>query len=218
MQALHLEKPAFFSADFLENKIWELARKNNFQDTFRIKINVWRESTGWYAPEQNQISWLLRLFPHTEKPLIKQKAIFFNKVPLVASQISPYKTCNALPYVLAGIEKNNCNADEVILLDCYQHIADALVSNIFWIRDNCLYTPMLACGGKKGVMREQVLEFCKQENIHVQEGCFGKEDILKAETIFTTNVAGIEVIARLENKTFSTAHLLIENLRNLLEP
>lgn len=217
MQALSLEKPAFFTMDFLEKTIWQVAQKNGFSDTFRIKINIWRDSAGWYAPEKNEISWLVRVFPHTPKPLIKSKAIFFDQVPLVNSSISPYKTCSALPYVLAGIEKNRQKADEVILMDCHGNIADALVSNVFWLTDECVYTPALFCGGKKGIMRSVILDFCDENGIEVKESFFCKEEMLMAKTIFTSNVAGIEAIEQIENEHYKTNHEFLQAIRKLIE-
>ncbi|PKQ70887.1 aminotransferase class IV [Raineya orbicola] len=217
MQALSLEKPAFFTMDFVEKAIWQVAQKNNFTDAFRVKINVWRDSSGWYAPEKNEISWLIRVFPHIQKPLIKEKAIFFDQVPLVNSSISPYKTCSALPYVLAGIEKNRQKADEVILLDCHGNVADALVSNIFWLTEERVCTPALFCGGKKGIMRNVILEFCDENGIEVEESFFHKEELLMAETIFTSNVAGIEAISQIEGRYYKTHHPFLQAIRELLK-
>ncbi len=217
MQALQLEKPAFFTMNFLEKAIWQVAKKNGFTDTFRIKINVWRDSAGWYAPEKNEISWLIRVFHYISKAPIKSKAIFFDQVPLVNSSISPYKTCNALPYVLAGLEKNKQKVDEIILLDCYGNIADALVSNVFWITNNTLYTPSIACGGKKGIMRSVILEFCKENGIEIKESFCRKEELLHAQTIFTSNVAGIEAIEQVENQHYTTKHEFLQAISKLIE-
>lgn len=217
MQALLLEKPAFFTADFLEKAIWQVAEKNGFMDTFRVKINVWRQGAGWYIPETNAISWLIRTFPYSPKPFVKYRAIFFDKVPLIASPISPYKTCNALPYIMAGLEKKAQHADEVILLDYKAHLADTLTANIFWIVDGCIHTPSLNCGGKKGIVRGEILELCQKKGIPFREGLFNKNDILRAEAVFTSNVAGIEAIAQIENTHYNTSHTWIEEFRKLLE-
>jgi branched-chain amino acid aminotransferase/4-amino-4-deoxychorismate lyase len=218
MKALYFDISPSFTADYLQNIIFEIAQKNNFSNYFRIKINVWRETGGLYTPQNNHYNWLVRVFPATEKHnIIKEKAVFFEDVRLVASNISPYKTLNALPYVLAGIYKQQQQADEVILLSHDDCIAETSASNIFWIKNNVIYYPSLACGGKKGILQTQIIRRAKELKIETQEGKFLKNDLLEAEVVFTSNVAGIESIQEIENTRYQTEHPYITEFRELIK-
>jgi branched-chain amino acid aminotransferase/4-amino-4-deoxychorismate lyase len=216
-KALHFEMPANFNASFLENTIFTLAELNNLYDFFRIKINVWRQEGGLYTPTQHNVHFLLRVYPYQPKrEQIKPKAIFFQDVPLVYSSISPFKTLNSLPYVLAGIAAQKQQAQDAILLSSEGYIAETIASNIFWIKENQIFTPSLLCGGKRGVMQEKILEKIKNLGISLKIGEFSPQDLLEAEVVFTSNIAGIEAIESIENTLFRTEHPHLSIFRELL--
>lgn len=215
-QVLRLELPSYFSASFLEDVVLNLAQKNHLNDFFRIKINVWRRAGGLYSPTQNQAEYLLRVYPyqpHQEK--VKHRAIFFREIPLVYSTISPFKTLNSLPYVLAGIAAQEQNAQDAILLSSKGYIAEAIASNIFWIKENQVFTPSLFCGGKRGVMQEKIFEKIKNLGISLKIGEFRPEDLLQAQVVFMSNVAGIVALRSIEDKVFQTEHEFLDIFREL---
>ena len=216
-KALSMELPDDFSSEFLKKIILELAQKNQFEEFFRVKINVWRQTGGLYTPTTNKIHYLIRLYAYKpQKEYIKAKAIFFRDVPLVYSVISPYKTLNALPYVLAGITAQKYQAQEAILLGSGGYIAETIASNIFWIKQDCLFTPSLQCGGKRGVMREKIFEKVKKLGISLKISEFSPEELLDAQVVFTSNIAGVEAIQRIEEQLFQTEHSYLDIFRELL--
>jgi len=216
-KALSLELPDNFDSEFLKQIIVELAQKNHFQEFFRIKINVWRQTGGLYTPTTNKIHHLIRLYAYTPKTEhIKAKAIFFRDVPLVYSVISPYKTLNALQYVLAGITAQKNQVQEAILLSSEGYIAETIASNIFWIKQDTIFTPSLQCGGKKGIMQEKIFEQAQKLAISLKIGEFSPQDLLSAEVVFTSNIAGIESIRQIENQNFKTEHPYLDIFRKLL--
>ncbi|GAB4128503.1 MAG: branched-chain-amino-acid transaminase [Raineya sp.] len=215
-KALRLDLPPDFSASFLENTILTLAQKNNLNDFYRIKINVWRRAGGLYSPTERQVEYLLRVYPyqpHQEK--VKHRAIFFGEIPLVYSAISPFKTLNSLPYVLAGIATQEQDAQEAVLLSREGYVAEAIASNVFWIKENQVFTPSLFCGGKRGVMQEKIFEKIKNLGISLKIGEFSPEDLLQAQVVFTSNVAGIVAIRSIEDKVFQTEHEFLDIFREL---
>lgn len=216
-QALQLDIPKNFTATFLEDTILTLAEKNGLKDFFRIKINVWRQAGGLYTPAQHSVHYLLRVYPYQPKAEeVKPKAIFFSDVPLLYSAISPFKTLNCLPYVLAGIAAQKQEAQEAILLSGEGYIAEAIASNVFWIKNNEIFTPSLRCGGKRGVMQEKILETIRNLGLSLQIGEFGRKDLLQADVVFTSNIAGIEAIQSIENQKFQTKHSFLDIFRKLL--
>ena len=216
-RALHLEIPENFNETFLREIIFDLAQQNGFTEFYRIKINVWRQTGGLYTPTNSQIHYAIRLYeyqPKTQK--VKPKAIFFRDVPLVYSVISPYKTLNALPYVLAGISARKNQAQEAILFSSQGYVAETIASNIFWIKQETIFTPSLQCGGKKGIMQEKIFEQAEKLAISLKIGEFSPQDLLSADVVFTSNIAGIESIRQIENQNFKTEHPYLEIFRKLL--
>jgi 4-amino-4-deoxychorismate lyase len=214
MKALSIEIPEFIHPDILLKSIQNLVNKNNINDIARIKILAHRKSGGLYTPASGEADVLITagiLQPNIE---IKARAFFFEAIKLHPSAISGYKTCNALPYVLASIARKKMNADEMILTDAGDHIAECTNSNIFWIKDDTFYSPSLDTGCIDGVKRKQIIKFLKESRINYKEGKFSRKDLLKSELVFTCNVTGTSVIKEIENHLFATTHPLYEELKN----
>ena len=221
-KALFLQLPDNFSEDFVRKIILQLA-DNNSSDcnlTFRVKINFWRKNGGFYTPTfpKNECNThiLIRAFPYEinnlpnsiihQNPLVKVG--FSDKIKLHFSAFSSYKTLNALPYILAGIEKTTRNLEEIILLDNQNNVSEGISSNIFWIKKNKIFTPNLQTGCVGGIMRKQIIKKAKKLSIDLKEGFFQKEHLMSADCVFMTNVTGIKLIQNIENQHFEMSEIL----------
>ncbi len=107
-----------------------------------------------------------------------------NPVGAINPQI---KSLNFLNNILAKIEAKREGAYEAVMLNVSGHIAEGTVSNVFFFRDNVLYTPSVACGILDGITRGLVLDIAEREGIAVQEGEFTPDDIYGASEVFVTN-------------------------------
>lgn len=106
-----------------------------------------------------------------------------------------HKTTN---YWLNIMVKNLAEPNEEILfLNENSEITEGTLSNVFIVNNNIIKTPCLSCGLLPGIMRQQVLETCKQLNIEVRTGHLTTEDLLEADSIFITNsIMGIMPITK----------------------
>jgi 4-amino-4-deoxychorismate lyase len=199
------------SKDELKASIIKLAEENSLA-TARIRIQLWRSPGGLFTPADNSIQYLINATEFTTAPSIKRSCFFFEEVPLAYSSISRYKTCNALPYILASIKRKELEADEMILFNTDGFVSECTSSNIFWIKGETLCTPSLETGCIEGIVRKQILSYAKQHHIKVVEGQYFKEDLLHADFVFSTNTAGISQLACIEGKEFKEEHPLYELL------
>lgn len=93
--------------------------------------------------------------------------------------------------------------DEVLFLNSDNEIAEGSVSNIFFIKDNTIYTPNVNCGLLDGTIRKYILK-----NYSVVEGKFSKDKLLEADEIFLTNsIMGIMPVYKFENRIFKEKKL-----------
>jgi 4-amino-4-deoxychorismate lyase len=76
---------------------------------------------------------------------------------------------------------------EGLFLDHQDHIAEGIVSNVFFVQEGVLRTPALETGILPGITREVVLELASAEGIPSHEGFFSWEELLQADEIFITN-------------------------------
>lgn len=74
--------------------------------SYRIRLQIWRAEGGLYTPKTNQTDIFIDIFPFEKSSNMQLlKTDFATSVYLNFSVFSSLKTCNALPYILASIEK-----------------------------------------------------------------------------------------------------------------
>lgn len=103
------------------------------------------------------------------------------------SPLSRIKSLNYLPNILARFEVKEQQADEGLMLNTEGHIAEGTVSNIFWVKNDVLFTSSLDCGILPGIAREVVLQSAEDHGVKVLEGEFPPSELEEADDIFMTN-------------------------------
>lgn len=191
MAALQLDVPTRFDSDTLHRQLLDLITQNGLADTpARLKLQVWRQPGGLYTPATCAVNWLLTAQPTSPFSVTAKDSLgCFSDVRLSPSSISRFKTLNALPYVLAGLYKQQHGYDDVLLLDTHGHVAECVASSLFWQRNGRWYTPSLATGCIDGILRRQLLR-----TQAVEEGLFLPESIETADAVFCANVNGIQTL------------------------
>lgn len=218
MLALSLYPPSNLTPQYISQTIYKLIEINNIGKNARVKIQVWRrndKSQTGYTPGNNDVDFFISATK--AQPLentVKKNVLFFYYYKLHYSPLSRFKTCNSLPYVLAGIEKNNHKADDMIFFDIEDNISECIDSNIFWIKDNILFTPAIKSGCIEGVMRKNIMITAAQLNIKVEEVLAKKEELLNADHVFTSNVSAIQPVVSIENKKFGVDSEILELIVN----
>ena len=207
MAVLDLAVPIGFSAGYLQEAISGLVRANDLNEEARVKVQVWRRPGGLYTPESGEAEFIIvaSALPESKPAASRDNVFIYEDVRLHASPLSQFKTCSALPYVLAGLARRRLGADEVILLDARGHVAECVASNLFWLREDTLYTPSLETGCIAGIMREQILAHAYRYGLSVGEGLYLQTEMLSAEAVFCCNVAGYQFLTRIEGQPFAAA-------------
>lgn len=204
MAVLDLAVPGGFSVGYLGEAIAGLVRANALGDQARVKVQVWRRPGGLYTPDSREADFLVTVAPLPGPgPGRRDHVQIYRELRLHASPLSRFKTCSALPYVLAALARRRLGADEIILLDGPGHVAECVASNLFWLRNGTLYTPSLAAGCVAGIMRGQILAQAGWYGLPVEEGLYSPEELLGAEVVFCCNAAGHQFLTRIEGQPFA---------------
>lgn len=66
-------------------------------------------------------------------------------------------------------------------------VAEGVTSNVFWLKDDNLYTPSIETGILPGTTRAFVMRIAKSIELPVCEGFYTKEDVETADELFVTN-------------------------------
>jgi branched-subunit amino acid aminotransferase/4-amino-4-deoxychorismate lyase len=209
-EVLSLELPqALFELETVAFSLQKLLDANQLQGNIRIKLKLWRSGNGLYTPDQNTAEVLITAEPQIASSNVIEKADFANSGRTHYSAYSFFKGPNSIQYVLAGIEKNQRNLDEIILLSADGFVSECLASNIFWVKNEIVFTPEIETGCVAGIMRENILRVFQAESIPFQEGKFLPEELCGADVVFTSNAAGIRIFGNIQNKTFKTDHHIL---------
>lgn len=202
MKALHLTPPAPFSAESLRQSTVQLLTANHLTDQpARVKIQVWRQTGGLYTPTNNHANVLITAQPGRPFAITERAtAGIFEDVRLTHSPYSAFKTLSSLPYVLAGIAKQERGLDEVILLnaDPEDYLAECQASNLFWFEEGVLYTPAVETGCVNGILRQRILRTAASLGQAVYVGFHSRHRLSRAEAVFACNVSGIQWIRSIE--------------------
>ncbi len=224
MRALRLNIDEKFKKNNLIFEIERLLKRNKHFRGTRVKLTVFRYSKGLYTPEDNNALYVIetRLLPFNFFKL-NDKGLTVGIYPELRKPInflSPFKTCNALINVLAGIYAKENEWDDCFILNENNLIVESYHSNVFVYKNNQLYTPGVESGCVMGVMRETLIHIASQMKITIKEvPGFKEDDLLEAEEIFLTNaVEGIRWVLAFKNRRYFSrlANALNEQLNTAL--
>ncbi len=203
-KVLQMELPKEFTKTFLVHHLNELTLAVS---NARIRITFFRKAGGLYTPTNNQAEFLIEFnalesqyFPLNLKGF---KANIYPEKLLQYSPLSSYKTCNALPYVLAGLYKKSKGLDATILLNDKEELVEGNAYNLFFIKNGICYTPSLKTGCINGIFRSFLFKFFKAKKINIVETEFSVNDLDSIEEIWLTNsIQGIQWINNLDGQPF----------------
>lgn len=196
MKALKIDGYSQMDTWFLKEKVEQLASRNKIKHG-RLRLTVYRDAEGLYAPTQNKAGYCLELQPLDEpRYFLNEKGLIidvFTELPKPTNYLSNIKTCNSLPYVMAGIFKTQNKLDDAFLLNQNGFLCEASSSNIFvWYKSH-LYTPALSEGCVEGVMRQIVMKLAVDNKIPFTEAQINPDILYEADEVFLTNaVKGIQ--------------------------
>lgn len=184
LHLLHLQPGIGFTKERLEGDILQLCLRNGCAGLARVRLAVYRSEHNQAdyvieavpldeaAMQWNNEGWKLELYP----PARKSCDAFAN-----------IKSANFLPYVLAGLYAQDKGADEALVLNALNHIADGSKTNLFLIQEGEVYTPALHQGCVSGVMRRFVIDCLKKNGYAVHQTKIAEEKLLAADEVFCTN-------------------------------
>ncbi len=223
MRVLKMKQHPLFSVTFFEEMIKELSLKNAIGTDARVRLTVYRNDGGFYAPSDDQVSYLMEMYPVQEKGYVLNSTgltvdLFteFRKTP---NSLASIKSANSAIYVLAGVYKNQQQLDECILSNDKSHIIEAISSNIFAVKNGVLYTHPVTDGCVDGVMRKKIIEVAQQNRVAVYEISIMQNVLLGADELFLTNtIKGIQWVAAFKQKRYTnnTSEKLIAKLNELV--
>ena len=209
MRILRMEIPMNFSPEYLEEQIVETISANHAeQNPSRVRLAAFRIGAGNYAPEQNEISFVISVQPLANDTFeLNERGLkidLFKDHYKQKSLLANLKTANSLLYVLAGVFKTENNLDECILLNDSKEVVESISANIFMVKGQVIFTPPISSGCLKGVMRKNILKIAKNIGFEIREEAFSPFELQRADEVFLSNaIQGIRWVANYRKKEYT---------------
>jgi branched-chain amino acid aminotransferase len=106
---------------------------------------------------------------------------------LADDPLTQHKTANRLPSILARQQADAATADEALILNNHDQIAEASAANVFIIRGKELITPPLDSGALAGTTRAHILKIAPAHNLIPLEAPLTTGDLQNADATFLTS-------------------------------
>ncbi len=187
---------------------------NNISDGY-IRPVAWRGSEMMgISAQQNTIHFAVAAWkwPSYFSPEAKLKGIrlSISKWRRPDPQTAPVNTKASGLYMICTLSKHEAEKngyDDSLMLDYRGYVAEATGANIFFIKNNELFTPIPDCF-LDGITRRTVIQLAQNEGIKVNEKRIVLEDLKDFEQCFVTGTAAeITPVNTIDDFKFSPGNL-----------
>ncbi len=211
--------PPSFDRHFFSEQIQRLNLKNNHGSQVRIRLAFFGGDKPLYSinagdPDFVIQSWDLPDAYHSFNKNGLSIGVFPDAIKS-PDKYSHLKSNNYLPYLTGAAYAKKMGLDDALILNPHSRIADAYTANIFWIRENEIFTPPLSEGAVAGVMREWLLKKLPENGFSVNEKELTSAELEKADEVFLTNALyGLRWVQHFNSKVYtgSTCNRIYKNL------
>lgn len=137
------------------------------------------------------------------------------------SPIVYLKSNNYLENLLARQRAQEKGFDEAVFLNVYGKICEGTISNIFFVKDNRIFTPDIDCGILSGILREKTIGIIKSLDLELCIGQYERKQLKDADEIFITNsLIDIMPVSCLEDRKLdmdknSVTKILMKEIKKL---
>lgn len=207
-----------FGVEELRRFATELVTQNHMPDAvLRLTLSRGVGVRGYSPRGAGQPSLVMTLHP---MPVVDAKnpprwKIVTSSFRVPAKEkLSTFKTCNKLPQILARAEAESRGADEALLLNTDDELAEAASSNLFWIANETVCTTPLASGILAGVTRGVVFEICERRAIPFAQITIKPDALRMAQGVFLSlSTLGIVEVVNLDDHQLNRSPL-VERIRH----
>ena len=171
---------------------------------------------GYRQPEVIQTTRVLSLHPFPSFPGSSQGAFasIYEEQGIVVRfcdtrlglnpVLAGIKHLNRLEQILARAEWTDPDIQEGIMLDMNEHVIEGTMTNLFYVKNDTLYTSTITLTGVAGIMRGVIMVMASDHDLSVIEHTFTKDELLTADEVFVCNsIVGIWPIKQIAAKYFS---------------
>lgn len=191
-------------------------REANLDDAY-VKLAVLSSGSNTFYdyPGSSVISILVKEYPTGPSNI---KLATASEIKDSNNKLHSHKTTNYLGSIISKRKAQECGFDEALFLNEKGHVTEGTAYNIFWLKNDTLYTPSVENGLLPGITRSIVIEAAKDIKLKVLEGDFMQSQLKSTDLIFLSNaLSGVITVSQFEDIALNTSSSKYEQLKeNLL--
>ncbi len=196
---LHLQAPTLMTSQWLAQQVLDTVRKNRLQQLCRVRLQLFAVGGGLQSTQPGMLVECFTLEPDAlqlnDNGLVLGIAEGLNKS---ADSLSNLKSCNALIYAIGARQAKEKRWNDALICNTAGKIIESTIANIFWIKDEQVFTPPLADGCVAGVMRRHIMD-----KIAVSERSLSADTLADADEVFLTNaIKTVRWVGRVNDKQY----------------
>ena len=215
MKQLGFDIQPHFSPQHLSGEVSKTVRKNGWEKLCRVRLQIYGAGGGLHDREHNRPLYLIECYPKTpEKLRLNENGLVTGIAHGLAKAndlLASLKTSNALVYAMAAQDAKQQKWNDALLLNTAGNIIESTIANIFWVKDDRLYTPPLSQGCVAGVMRRHLCETIPG----IRQEPLTPEMLAEADEVFLTNaIRGLRWVGKFGDRTYANtfSHRLFTSL------
>lgn len=215
---LGIETP--FGFEDYKSKILELLDASKLLDKDAlIRVQCWREGDRGYYSESTQGQWISSCSEISGfKNSISLSTVSTRAIPSEALE-RKYKLSNGLNYIQAAREATKLGSDDALMLTTSNIVSETTKANIFWVKEEKVFTPSIDCDLLAGITRNSIIELISRtKSLEVIEGRFDLDQIKQSESIFVTNsIRELIPVSTLDSTKFDINNVFIQSIKESFE-
>jgi 4-amino-4-deoxychorismate lyase len=158
--------------------------KNYFMNT--IEMRGCKNCAVKLMVSDKNVIFVEREIPYKENDYKKGFSIIISEMKRNPySHMTYLKSFNYYDNILERKKAKDKGYDEALFLNTEDCVSEGSISNIFYIKNNIIYTPSVSCGLLEGVVRNFLIHNIKKYKIC--ETKFNLDNLLSADGVFLTN-------------------------------
>jgi len=189
-QDCHRLKIPYPGTELLTLEVEKLT-KNASNAVLKIILTRGVGGRGYRQPDNINTTRVLSLHPYPDYPDSYKNQGIHTRFCATRLGLNPslagIKHLNRLEQILARSEWTDPTIQEGIMLAFNDNVIEGTMTNLFYIKDDNIYTATLTLAGVAGIMRSIIMMLCANHQLTVIEHDFKQADLLTADEIFVCN-------------------------------
>lgn len=187
-----------FDEESVKSALSQIILQNRIE-TGRARVTFFDESSSaiWNFETKNKTTLLITTADWRETE--SEARLTVSPFPVNSkSPLANIKSCNYLENLLVYEEAKKRGFDEALRFNEKCEIVSGSMANIFWVKNEHVFTPSLETGCLAGTTREFLTE-----NFTIQEVKAELKQIIEADEIFLTSAGiGLKSVSKIDEKSF----------------